>query len=251
MMRPSTAAATLALLLLVTAASAWEQTCGACTVEDCNCLACALPTVELGNATGFVVLAGQEVTTGTSPKSEIFGNLGVFPGSSITGDPDMVNGSVIHLANGASGAAIRDLTTAYNDAAGRVQCPVAVSGDLGGLTLYPGLYKSTDGLKIEIGDLTLDAKGNTSAVFIFQMATTFLSTTGRSVLLAGNATASNIFWQVGTSATLMSSTVLEGTMMADQSITSQAGAVVNGRVLAREASVTMLAAVFTLPSLDA
>ncbi|KAG1656748.1 hypothetical protein FOA52_009124 [Chlamydomonas sp. UWO 241] len=159
----------------------------------------------------------------------------------------MVNGSAIQIANGASHACLRDLTIAYNDAAGRTLCPVDIAGNLGGMTLYPGLYKSTSGLAITGSDLVLDAQGDEDAVFIFQMAETFLSTTGRKVLLTGSANAKNIFWQVGTSATLMGDTVLEGTMMADQSITSGSRAVVNGRVLARIASVTMESAVFHLP----
>ncbi|KAG1681144.1 hypothetical protein FOA52_015587 [Chlamydomonas sp. UWO 241] len=248
MMRPTTVAAALALLLLASTASAWPgaQECGACPLDNgCICSACALDTVFLGDVAAFVVLAGHEVTTGSGVASQILGDLGVYPGSSVTGHPDMRNGSAIQIANGASDAGMAALTVAYNDAAGRSLCPVAVAGNLGGLTLYPGLYKSTDGLEITGSDLTLH--GGADDVFIFQMASTFLITTGMKVTLAGGTQAKNVFWQVGTSATLMGSTVLEGTMMADQSITSGTGAVLNGRVLARIASVTMESAVFSLP----
>ncbi|KAG1659385.1 hypothetical protein FOA52_007848 [Chlamydomonas sp. UWO 241] len=236
MMHPtSSIAAALALLLLASSAAASSPS------------PCAQATVELGDAAAFVVLAGHEVTTGSGVRSEVFGDLGVYPGSSVTGRPNMVNGSAIQIANGASSAGIRDLTIAYNDAAGRTLCPVDVAGNLGGMTLYPGLYKSNSGLEITGSDLVLDAQDDANAVFIFRMAKTFLSTTGRKVLLRGSANATNIFWQVGTSATLMGDTVLEGTMMADQSITTGSRAVVNGRALARIASVTMESAVFYLP----
>ncbi|KAG1681196.1 hypothetical protein FOA52_015639 [Chlamydomonas sp. UWO 241] len=106
----------------------------------------------------------------------------------------MLNGSAIQVANGAPGAGIAALTVAYNDAAGRTLCPVAVAVNLGDLTLYPGLYKSTDGLEITGSNLTLH--GGTNDVFIFQMATTFLITTGIKVTLAGGAQAKSVFWQL-------------------------------------------------------
>jgi hypothetical protein len=135
--------------------------------------------------------------------------------------------------------AIADLLAAYNDAAGRTTSPVAVAGNLGGQTLGCGLYKSTSSLEISSGDLTLDGHGDPTAVWIFQMASTFQTVSGRQVLLAGGAKSENVFWQVGTSATLGTTSVVEGTIMADQSITLLTGAVLNGRALARIAAVNL------------
>jgi len=139
------------------------------------------------------------------------------------------------------------LTIAYNDAAGRTLCPVSVAGNLGGQTLTPGLYKSTSSLEISSGDLTLDAQGNSSAVFIFQLASTLTTTAGRQVILIGGAKASNVFWQVGSSATLGANSVFVGTIMADQSISLTTGATLDGRALARIAAVTLDSNTVTKP----
>ena len=107
------------------------------------------------------------------------------------------------------------------------------------MTLRPGLYKSTSSLAISSGNLTLDARGNSNAVFIFQMASTLTTTSGRSVILSGGAKASRVFWQVGSSATLGTKSVVEGTIMADQAITLNTGATLDGRALARIAAVAL------------
>ncbi|KAG1667958.1 hypothetical protein FOA52_008330 [Chlamydomonas sp. UWO 241] len=206
--------------------------------------------INLGAAAGFAVLAGASVTSSSTvvAPTQIRGDLGVSPGTSVTGfPPGQMNGYSIHSADVASAAAMLDLTAAYNDAAGRVLCPVTIIGNLGGMTLTPGLYKSTSGMEVTGSDLTLDAQGVPNAIFIFQMATTFEMTTGMKIILAGGAQAKNIFWQVGSSGNLQASTVFEGTMMADQSITSGTGTTVHGRILARIASVTMQSADFSLP----
>jgi hypothetical protein len=131
-----------------------------------------------------------------------------------------------------------DLTTAYNDAAGRTTGAISVSGDLTGLTLTPGLYKSTSTLAIS-GALTLDALGNSNATFIIQIASTLTTGPGSKVILSGGAQAKNIIWQVGTSATLGTNSIFKGTIMADQSITLNTGARLDGRALARVAAVTL------------
>ncbi|HKV72565.1 MAG TPA: ice-binding family protein, partial [Gemmatimonadales bacterium] len=113
------------------------------------------------------------------------------------------------------------------------------AGNLGGQTLTPGLYKSTSTLAISSGDLTLDAQGDANAVFIFQMGTTLTTTVGRQVILAGGAKAANIFWQVGSSATLGTSSVFKGNILALTSITAATGAAVEGRLLARNGAVTL------------
>ena len=133
-----------------------------------------------------------------------------------------------------------DLTAAYNDAAGRTSTDiVTLSGNIGGLTLTPGLYKSTSSLAISSGDLTFDAKGNSNAVFIIQIASSLTTTSGRQVFLKGGASASNIFWQVGSSATFGTTSVFKGTVMAMQSITFNTGATLQGRAMARTGGIVL------------
>jgi hypothetical protein len=207
---------------------------------------CGQGTVVLGAAAGFAVLAGSTVTN-TGP-TVVTGDLGVSPLSAITGF-GAAEGTVIgtqHPADPTSAQAQLSLTTAYDDAKGRTLCPVAVSGNLGGLTLTPGLYKSTDSLEISAGNLTLDAEGDPNAVFIFQMASTLMATSGRQVFLIGMAKSANVFWQVGTSATFGTTSAFQGTIMADQAIAFMTGATLNGRALARSAAVTMQSNAITI-----
>jgi len=193
--------------------------------------------VALGTAGNFAVLAGSGVTN--TGATAVTGDLGVSPGTSVTGFPPGTISGATHAGDATAATAKVDLTTAYNDAAGRTLDAVTVAGNLGGLTLTPGLYKSTSSLAISSGDLILDALGDANAVFIFQMASTLTTTTGRQVILSGGADPANIYWQVGTSATLGTNSVFQGTIMADQSITLTTGATLNGRALARNAAVTL------------
>ncbi len=199
--------------------------------------ACAQGQVVLGGAAPFAVLAGSTVTN--TGLTVVTGDLGLSPGTAVTGfGPGTVIGTQ-HVGDPTAAQAEADLTTAYNDAAGRTLCPISVAGNLGGQTLTPGLYKSTSSLEISSGDLTLDAQGNPNAVFIFQMASTLTTSSGRQVVLAGGAKSTNVFWQVGTSATLGSTSSFQGTVMANQAIALSTGASLNGRALARVAAVTM------------
>jgi hypothetical protein len=157
----------------------------------------------------------------------------------------------MHVADATAAQAQADLTIAYNDAAGRTVGAIAVAGNLGGQTLAPGLYKSTSSLAIDSGDLTLDAQGDPNAVFIFQMASTLTTTAGRQVILSGGAQAANIYWQVGSSATLGTTSVFKGNILAMASITVTLGATVDGRLLARTAAVTLDGNTITAPNLVA
>ncbi len=200
------------------------------------------PPVVLGNATGFRVLAGSTVTN-TGPTS-IDGDLGVSPGTAVTGflvvdgGPGTVTGSIYTGSPGPAATAQSDLTTAYNDAAGRPP-GTAVSGNIGGLTLSPGVFTATSSLAISSGDLTLTGLGDSNAVFIFQIPSSLTVTTGRRVILTGGAQASNVFWQVGSSATLGTNSFFSGTIMALASITLQTGASLQGRALASTGGVSL------------
>jgi hypothetical protein len=202
--------------------------------------------VALGGAGAFAVLAGSTVTN--TGATALTGDLGVSPGNAVTGFPPGTLTGTKHPGDATSATAMADLTTAYNDAAGRTQSPVTIAGNLGGLTLPPGLYKSTSSLSISSGDLTLDAQGDANAVFIFQMASTLTTTSGRKVILSGGAKSTNVFWQVGSSATLGTTSVFKGTIMANQSITLNTGATLNGRALARIGAVTMAANTVVIPT---
>jgi hypothetical protein len=194
-------------------------------------------TVDLGAAAGFGVLAGTTVTS--TGNTVVNGDLGVSPGTAVTGfGPGVVNGT-IHAGDGSAAAAEAALTTAYNDAAGRTVGSISEAGNLGGMTLTPGLYTSSSSLAISSGNLTLDALGDANAVFIFQMASTLTTTSGLGVILAGGANPANIFWQVGSSATLGTTSSFEGNILAFTSITLATGATLNGRALAIGGAVSL------------
>ena len=195
----------------------------------------AQPQVGLGTADSFAVLAGSTVTN-TGP-SVINGDLGVSPGTAVSGFPPGIVHGTVHAADGVAGQAKTDLTTAYNDAAGRTPV-VSVSGDLGGQTLTPGVYKSTSSLGLT-GALTLDAQGDPNGVFIFQVASTLITASGSRVNLIGGAQACNVYWQVGSSATLGTNSIFSGNILALTSNTLNTGATVDGRVLARNGAVTL------------
>ena len=210
------------------------------------CATAAQAAIPLGTATHFGVLAGS--TVANTGVTTIHGDLGVSPGSAATGFPPGTVTGTQHVADSAAAQAQLDLTTAYNAAAARTVGAVLVAGNLGGLTLAPGLYKSTSSLEISSGDLTLNAQGDVNAVFIFQMASTLTTTAGRQVILSGGAKAANIVWQVGSSATLGTTCVFKGTIMADQSITLTTGATLDGRALARIGAVTLDSNTITTPA---
>jgi hypothetical protein len=205
----------------------------------------AVAPVGLGTAGSYAVLAGSTVTN-TGP-SVISGDLGVSPGTAVTGfPPGTVNNGTINAADAAAAQAQADLTTAYGDAAGRVKS-ASIGGFIGGgQTLGPGVYNATSSLDVG-GSLTLNAQGNADAVFIFQAGSTLGTDTGTTILLSNGAQACNVFWQVGSSATLFAGSTFVGTVLALTSITVQTGDVIMGRVLARNGAVTLDDDVITAP----
>jgi Ice-binding-like len=197
----------------------------------------ATAPVGLGTAGSFAVLAGTTVTN-TGPSS-ISGDLGVSPGTAVTGfPPGIVTGGTIHTADGVAAGAQSDLVTAYNDAAGR--SPTAnVPAFIGaGQTLAPGVYKASSSLDVG-GSLTLDAGGDPNAVFIFQAPSTLVTDSASSVVLTGGAQACNVFWQVGSSATLGTDSAFTGSILALTSISVQTGDTIAGRALARNGAVSL------------
>ncbi|MFA5773013.1 MAG: ice-binding family protein, partial [Thermoplasmata archaeon] len=206
--------------------------------------------VTLGSTSRFAILSYAGITN--TGFTSITGDVGASPitGASMTGFETVALVGTIYVVGPAGPTgyvtnpalltqAMLDLTTAYNDAAGRTVNPIGIAGNLGGQTLPPGLYKSTSSLEISSGDLTLNAKGDANAVWIFQIASSFNMTSGRQVFLIGGAKASNIFWQVGSAATFGTTAVMKGTIMAYANITFATGASLEGRALARTASVTL------------
>jgi len=194
-----------------------------------------LPVVLCPGIGNFSVLAGSTVTnTGSTVVS---GDVGVSPGTAVTGFPPGLAGGAIHSADGAATLAQTTLTAAYIDAAGR-SGSTSVAGDLVGQTLTAGVYKSTSSLA-NSGDVTLDAQGNADAVFIFQIASTLTTGSGSHIVLANGAKACNVFWQVGSSATLGTNSIFKGNILALTSITITTGVNLEGRALARNGAVTL------------
>jgi Ice-binding-like/Bacterial Ig-like domain len=189
----------------------------------------------------FSVLAGSTVTNTGS--TVITGDVGVSPGTAVTGFPPGLASGATHTADGAAAQAQATLTVAYNDAEGRSGATTK-AGDLGGQTLTAGVYKSTSSLGIT-GDLTLDAQGNPDAVFIFQIASTLTTASASRIVLIGSAKPCNVFWQVGSSATLGTASIFKGNIMALTSITITTGVNLEGRALARNGAVTLDSDVIT------
>jgi hypothetical protein len=220
--------------------------------------------VNLGSTAHFTILAGAAITAGPGI---INGDVGASPiaGSSIGIPAVQVNGFIYKVDPSGEAAANvivdsvlltaakGDLTIAYNDAAGRTPIPTGPflnpgAGNIGGLNLVPGLYKFTSGALITGSDVTLT--GGPNDVWIFQIATELSVEAGvdRKVILAGGALARNVFWQVGTSATIGTGASFKGTILADQSITCQSGSTMEGRALAFSGQVAYAGLGGSLPT---
>jgi hypothetical protein len=195
-----------------------------------------LVPVNLGTAANFAVLAGSTITN--TGNTTITGDVGLSPGTAVTGFPPGILNGTFHLADPVAATAKLDLSAAFNDAAGRTGV-LTVPTELGGTTLPPGVYNSASGTFGITGPLTLDAQGNANAVFIFKAASTLITASNSTVILINGAQAGNVFWQVGSSATLGTGTAFRGTIMAQASITVTTGATIEGRALTQTAAVTL------------
>jgi hypothetical protein len=206
----------------------------------------AAVALTFSSADNFAVLAGSTITnTGSTTIST---DLGLSPGTSVTGFPPGIVSGISHVTDGAALAAKADLVLAYNDAAG--QTPTVTypaPQDLGGLTLTPGVYKDATSFAVT-GTLTLDAQNDPTAVWIFQAGSTLTTASNSVIELKNGAQACNVFWQVGSSATLGTDTAFIGSILAMESITLNTRASVNGRVLARNAAVTLDTNAITVPT---
>jgi ice-binding like protein len=192
----------------------------------------------MGAAASFSVLGGSTVTN-TGP-TIVTGDLGVSPGSAVTGfPPGIVTGGSIHAADALAAQAQIDATTAYNNLAGQAcTTTFGVPTDLGGMTLLPGVYCFASSAAVT-GTLTLNANGNPNAVFIFKTGSTFVTASGALVTVINGGSNCNVFWQVGSSATLGTTSTVPGTIIALTSITLTTGARLNGRAIARNGAVTL------------
>jgi len=195
--------------------------------------------IQMGDASTFGVL-GASTVTNTGP-STIFGDVGVAPGTAITGfPPGQVSFGTIHSNNAFANSAQADALTAYNQLAGLGSTMDLTGQDLGGMVLTPGVYTFSSSAFLT-GKLTLDGLGQTNPLFVFQMGTTLITASNAAVNFINGTfdTSNDVYWQVGSSATLGTNTDFAGTIIADQSATLTTGASLNGRVIALNGAVTL------------
>ena len=201
--------------------------------------AAIVPTVALATSERYAVLAGDAVTN--TGNSVLGGSLGVSPGTAITGFPpgQVVPPGTTDVANAAAAQAKSDLTAAYVDAAGR-PVDATTTADLANLVLQGGVYSGPSKSPLSLtGPLVLDGAGNVDSVFIFQTDSTLITASGSTVSLVNGAQACNVFWQVGSSATLGTGSVFVGNILALTSVSVTNGVLVRGRALARNGAVTL------------
>ena len=210
------------------------------------------PPAGLGTACSFGILGATPSVTNTGP-SNVTGDVGVWPAASITGFPPGTATGAFHGGDATAQTAQGDLTTAYNNAAGLTAPPPVLTADIGGQTLPPGVYSATTALGIT-GNLTLDGSTAPNGVWVFQVGTALTTAAGApgtpasQVLLIGGADAHNVFWQIGSSATLGTYSLFQGTIMAKASITLGTGATLNGRALAETGAVTLDSNLVNVPT---
>jgi RNA polymerase sigma factor (sigma-70 family) len=202
------------------------------------------PALPLGASTSFAVVAGSGVTN-TGP-SVLTGDIGSFPTLAITGLATLSLTGINQAGGAVSQLAKNDLVTAYDDAAAR-PATETIAADLGGRTLAAGVYRSASSIGLT-GTLTLDGQGDPGAVFVFQAGSTLTTASASQVVLVNGARSCNVFWQVGSSATLGTGSTLRGNILAFTSITVTTGVTIDGRVLARNGAVTLDSDAITRPA---
>jgi hypothetical protein len=204
----------------------------------------AVAPVSLGAASTFGVLAGTTVTN-TGPSAVTNGDLGVSPGTAVTGFPPGTVSGTIHPGDAAAASAQTDLTAGFTDAAGRIPTTSGLSS-VGNQTLGPGVYNASSSLGVT-GTLTLDGQGDTGSVFIFQIGSTLTTDSASTIVPVNGAQACNVFWEVGSSATLGTGSTFLGNILALASITATTGDTISGRLLARNGAVTLDTDTITVP----
>jgi hypothetical protein len=206
--------------------------------------AAAATAVPLGTADSFAVLAGSGITN-TGPTT-VNGDVGTYPTATVTGAASLTVTGANHGGDAVAQSAKTDLVTAYNTAAGEGPTSPIVA-DLGGQTLTAGVYNSASSIGLT-GALTLNAEGNPNAVFVFQAGSTLTTASASQVTLINGAQSCNVFWQVGSSATLGTGSTFRGSILALTSITVTTAVTVDGRVLARNGAVTLDTDTITKPT---
>jgi uncharacterized repeat protein (TIGR01451 family) len=206
-------------------------------------------TGVLGSASAFAVLGGSTVTNTGS--TTIVGDVGVSPGTAITGfPPGVVSGGTINAGDATATQAQTSLATAYAGLAGEAVDTSLTGQNLGGLTLTPGVYNFTTAAQLT-GTLTLNAQGNPDAQFVIQVGTTLTTASNAAIVLSNGAQADNVYFQVGSSATLGSGTAFDGNILAHTSVTLDSGAtLLQGRALAINGAVTLDANNVSVPDAD-
>jgi len=193
--------------------------------------------IDLGTAGSFAVLGGSAVTNTGS--SVLNGDLGLSPDTLLKGFPPGTLNGGLHYTDSVAADAQSDLTTAYVTAANLTPPTSAGLSDLNGLVLVGGIY-SGGALSLPVGgEVTLDAEGDSTSVWVFQASSSLIAQSGSSVTLINGANPCNVFWQVTSSATIGTNADFVGTVMALTSIQAQTGATIEGRLLARNGAVTL------------
>jgi hypothetical protein len=212
-----------------------------------------LMSIPLGAASTFAIIATAAISGGGN---QITGDVGLHPGTAQGIAPSEINGT-IHVNDQAVIDAQASLLAAYNEAVSRSVNAQTLEGNLGGLTKAPGLYVngSSSGISGTGANaiLTLDAQGDANAVFVFKMASTLVTDSGTSIVLAGGAQAKNVYWQVGSSATLGTTSIFKGNILAFVTITVNSGSKVDGRLFAgsggdASGAVTVQSSTITVPA---
>jgi hypothetical protein len=210
----------------------------------------AQAAVVLNTASNYVLLSYTGISN--SGPSTTCGGYGVYPDgkTSVTGSPAIVEicGGAVDEGDATADTAKTDLSNAYTNAMGRASGATLPPGaDIGGQTLYPGLYTESGNLNISSADLTLNGNGNANAVFIFEVASDLVVGSGRKVILTNGATAANVFWAVSGYCSLNTTVAMAGNIMAYTSVTMNTGATLTGRALAENGNVTLLSNTITHP----